>query len=139
MTSFDEFTNTTANQHFVSQAEQRLNSCSIDPQSKKAEIYRFSIFDKNTPAVHLGRKTQIWRNLEFQDLFTFMRTGKKDRLNLERLFKRYEAPYPEHVSSLLAMINRARKCPGAPSKIYLKDLENFDFNTLLLMSCWIGL
>ncbi|WP_071872324.1 hypothetical protein [Atopomonas hussainii] len=131
MTSLDDFINPTASQHFVSRSEQRLNSCSADPQSKKAEIYRFSIVDRKKPTIHLKGKTQIWRNLEFQDLFTFMRTGEKDRLNFERLFERYEAPYPEHVSSLLAMINGVRECLDTQSKIYLKDLEGFDFEKFL--------
>ncbi|MCP1623614.1 hypothetical protein [Pseudomonas nitroreducens] len=131
MTSLDAFINPTSNQHFVSRSEQRLNSCSVDPQSQKAEIYRFSIFDRQTPTVNLKGKTQIWRNLGFQDLFTFMRTGEKDRLNFERLFERYEAPYPEHVSSLLAMINDVRDRLDIRPEIHLKDLEGFDFEKFL--------
>jgi hypothetical protein len=131
VTSLDDFINPTANQHFVSRSEQRLNSCSKDTKSKKAETYRFSIIDSKKPIIRLEGKTQIWRNLGFQDLFTFMRTGEKDRLNFERLFERHEAPYPEHVSSLLAMINEVRGRLDKQPKIHLKDLEGFDFERFL--------
>jgi hypothetical protein len=71
--SLKEFRNTTRTQHYVAQAEQRLNSCSADPKSKKAETYRFSVVNKKDPTVRFDGKSQIGRTLEFQDLFTLVR------------------------------------------------------------------
>lgn len=132
MASLDDFINPTANQHFVSRSEQRLNSCSADSGAKKAEIYRFSIADRQTSTIHLKGKTQIWKNLGFHDLFTFMRTDDKKRLNFERLFERYEAPYPEQVSNLLTMINDVRDRLDTQNQIRLRDVKGFDFEKFLV-------
>ncbi|MCQ3017412.1 hypothetical protein NLO83_17670 [Pseudomonas tremae] len=130
MTNLDDFMNPTANQHFISQSEQRLNSCS-DPSAKKPEIYRFSIVDRKTPTMQLKGKIPIWKNLGFQDLFTLMRTTDNSRLNFEHLFERYEGPYPQHVSSLLAMINDVRNSLYGQSPIHLRDVKGFDFERFL--------
>ncbi|HGL6714103.1 hypothetical protein NTJ56_19155 [Burkholderia contaminans] len=130
--SFDEFKNTTHNQHFVSQAEQRLNSCSPDPYSKKAEIYRFDVVEKSHPRICLKGKSAIKRNLSFQDLFTLARIGESERLNFERLFKKYEDGYPNKVADLLDWIATARgRVEDYREGINLQEVEGCDFPLLI--------
>ncbi|MGY3170780.1 hypothetical protein ACVWYU_000153 [Pseudomonas sp. TE12234] len=129
--NLNEFRNTTRSQHYVSQAEQRMNSCSADPQSKKANTYRFSIVDRKDPAVRSDGKSQIGRALEFPDLFTLVRVGDKERLNFEHLFGRYESRHPELVASLLKMINDVRSHAVTRETIDLTKVGGFDFAKFL--------
>ncbi|WP_435634402.1 hypothetical protein ACSC9U_19075 [Pseudomonas solani] len=130
--SLGNFINITHNQHFISQAEQRLNSCSLEPHSKKAEIYSFSIADRNPPKVLKGTKNKIHRNLSFQDLFTLLRLDKTKRLNLEFLFKKYEDNYPSTVTELLKLINKVRDSIKEKKEgIDLKAITHCDFLELV--------
>ncbi|MDC7815664.1 hypothetical protein [Pseudomonas sp. BLCC-B112] len=129
--SFEKYTNTTHNQHFVSQAEQRVNSYSSAP-SKGAGIYCFDILDKKEPTVRPGRKKSIEKNLSFQDLFTIARVGDKERVNFEAMFKRYEDGYPAQVSSLLDWVALARGSEKAASgSINLEEVKGQQFFDLL--------
>lgn len=129
--SLDAFRNPTRSQHYVSQAEQRLNSCSADPKSKNPEIYRFSVVDRKDPTVRLDGKKRIGGTLEFQDLFTLVRVGDKERLNFEHLFIRYEGRYPEQVDGLLEMIDDARSRADTRETLDLTKVEGFDFAKFL--------
>ncbi|MFJ2285279.1 hypothetical protein ACIOUF_02735 [Pseudomonas iridis] len=130
--NIDEFKNTTRNQHFVSQAEQRLNSCSPDRNSKNAEIYCFDIIGKNPPTISLGEKIAIKRNLSFQDLFTLARVGDAERLNFERLFHKYERNYPAHVKSVLDWIGLARSSvKDSNDGVDLQSVDGCDFMQLM--------
>ncbi|WP_236914424.1 hypothetical protein, partial [Cronobacter sakazakii] len=63
----EKHTNLTHNQHFVSQAEQRVNSCSDNPGKKKAKIFRFTV-DKSQPStINPQNKATIENNLAFHD------------------------------------------------------------------------
>ncbi|CAD5202125.1 hypothetical protein, partial [Pseudomonas sp. FEN] len=129
--SFEKYKNTTHNQHFVSQAEQRLNSFSSNP-SKGAGIYCFDILDKEDPTVGPRRKKSIDKNLAFQDLFTFARIGDKERLNFESMFRKYEDGYPAQISSLLDWVSEARKTARKESgSIDLETIEGLEFSSLL--------
>lgn len=130
--SLKDHTNDTRNQHFVSQAEQRLNSCSVDAKSPKAEIYSFDIIDREHGKIRLNKKNKIQNNLAFPDLFTLARISEKDRLNFEHLFKRYEASHPSQVSTLLAWIATARsKVEYTSNGIDLKNIEGCDFSIFI--------
>lgn len=126
--NIDEFKNTTRNQHFVSQAEQRLNSCSPDRTSKKAEIYCFDIIGKNPPKISRGEKSAIKKNLSFQDLFTLARVGDVERVNFERLFNKYERNYPAHVKSVLDWVGLARSSVEDSNEgVDLQTVDGCDF------------
>ena len=84
--------NETQNQHFVSQAEQRLNAINSNAKQINQRIYAFSIVDRDSSEIHLlnqkGRK--INSNLSFQDLFSFDILNRTHRRNFEEIFQRYE-------------------------------------------------
>lgn len=129
--SFEKYKITTHNQHFVSQAEQRVNSYSSDP-SKGAGIYCFDIIDKKEPAVRPGKKKSIEKNLSFQDLFTLSRVGDKERVNFEAMFRRYEDGYPAQVSSLLDWVELAKSSHGeASGSINLEEVKGQKFSDFL--------
>ncbi|CAN7520254.1 hypothetical protein ACFFQ5_09920 [Pseudomonas brassicacearum] len=130
--AIDNFKNDTRNQHFVSQAEQRLNSCSVDPYSKKAEIHRFDVVDKKRQQIRSNGKSLIRKNLAFQDLFTFARVGDSERINFERLFNKYEGGYPAQVAGLLDWITVARTRVDVTSEsIDLQKIKGCDFAIFL--------
>ena len=107
--ALEDFINDTHNQHFVARTEQRLNSCSDDPSSKKARIYCFNVIDADAHEVQFQGKKTIENNLSFRDLFTLSRLTEKERVNLENLFKRYESVYSEHVANVLGWVAKARE------------------------------
>lgn len=128
----DDLVNPTANQHFISQAEQRLNSCSSNPNSKKSEIYRFEIAERNPPKVISGEKVSIGRNLSFQEIFTIHRLSGNERLNFENLFKRYEDEFLPRAQSLAEFISIAReKSADASGAVDLKNIDGLDFNKIV--------
>lgn len=81
------FENPTKTQHFISQAEQRLNG--IPPDRNR--IYQFEIIDKEKSVLKLVNKNgvSIKNNLAVEDLYSFDKSGKL-RKNFENLFQRYE-------------------------------------------------
>lgn len=85
--------NRTRNQHFISQAEQRLNAANrlADPANQR--IYAFDIVDRDRHVLRCapGPGQKIARTLSHQDLFSFHVTEGADRANLEAMFGRYEA------------------------------------------------
>ena len=84
--------NPTRNQHFVSQAEQRLNSMNPEAKTSNQRIYGFSIVDRNLPSIRLAnqRGEKISNTLNFHDLFSFDVVDSTSRGNFEQLFRRYE-------------------------------------------------
>lgn len=127
-----DFSNSTYNQHFVSQAEQRLNSCSKNPALEKSEIHCFSVKSKMPAKVLSEGKFAIWRNLSFQDLFTIFRTPNKKRINLENIFQRYEGEFSTRAANLLEQINKVRRSSKKEfAKIDLKEISDSDFSILL--------
>jgi len=130
--SISRFLNSTVNQHFVSRAEQRLNSCSPNPQSNKAEIYKYNIKSISPPSISRNGKAAIWRNLSFHDLFTISRTKDKKRVNIEILFGSYEAEFSTRAARLLSWIDKARCTPESLSeKIDLHSVEGLNFSAAI--------
>lgn len=128
----DGFINTTSNQHFISQAEQRLNSCSLNPKSRKSEINRFEILEKNPPKVSSSEKVTISRNLSFQEIFTIQRLSDSERLNFENLFGRYEAEFPARAAHVIELVSIVRKKNTTNSeRIDLKKVNDVDFQSFL--------
>ena len=124
--------NATSNQHFISQAEQRLNSCSPSPNSKKSEINCFEIAETNPPKVYLNGKLTISRNLSFQEIYTIQRLSGSERLNFEKLFRRYEDEFPTRVAQLIKLISTAREASMPNSMtIDLKNVNGVDFQNFL--------
>src|SRR5664279_1243886 len=84
--------NQTKNQHYVSQAEQRLNAMNPQARPENQRIYAFDIVDRETPIPTLGepRKDKIARSLSYEDIFSFDVIDSRYRNNLEDMFQRYE-------------------------------------------------
>lgn len=130
--SINKFLNLTKNQHFVSQAEQRMNSCSANPDSNKVKIYRFNIEGVSPPRISPDGKVAICRNLSFHDLFTILRTPEKERINLEGLFGRYEGEFSMRATNLLGWVGKARSASGIISgKIELNGIEGCNLSEVL--------
>ena len=100
--------NPTWNQHFVTQAEQRLNSSIPAARASDQRIYAFSLVDRDPPKIHLtnrrGRK--ITSTLSFNDLFSFDVLDRTNRYNFEQMFQRYEEEITRHSFGLIDKIKR---------------------------------
>ena len=98
------YINDTKNQHYISQAELRFNSFSAENTSNKnKKIFQFKLVDRKKNKITLTNKkgSKINTILSDYDLFTFSIVGKKDRENIEVLFKKYEEKINFHTSVLL--------------------------------------
>lgn len=101
--------NTTGNQHFVSQVEQRLNATNPDVEEDLQRIFVFDVSPHNREPTRLSPKRQrgakIKHNLSCLDLFSFnVDDARVYRENLEHVFKSYEDKIRPCAESLL------RKC-----------------------------
>ncbi|SOE97679.1 hypothetical protein SAMN05414139_10829 [Burkholderia sp. D7] len=96
--------NDTKNQHFVTQAEQRLNASNPDADDKNKRIYSFKLVDRENYGLALENPNgnRISKNLSASDLFSFDVAGDSDRRhNFEALFQKYEGPVATHTRNLL--------------------------------------
>lgn len=95
--------NETANQHYVSQVEQRLNA--LNPHSIPANrrIYSFSLRNREnyTVALDSPHGTLISKTLVLRDLFSFDVIGDKTRFNFEASFGQYETSMEANTTSFL--------------------------------------
>lgn len=95
--------NPTKNQHYISQAEQRLNA--IDPASPN-QIFALDVIDRENCVLQVRNPTgsSIKNSLSFQDLFSLDVVSPSVRNNLEDLFQRYEQDIGTHSRALLAKL-----------------------------------
>jgi hypothetical protein len=65
--------NDTANQHYVSQVEQRLNSLNPNSAPRNRRIYSFKLVDREEFALSLdsSQGCLISKSVAFRDLFSF--------------------------------------------------------------------
>jgi hypothetical protein len=99
-----DLSNSTANQHFLSKAEQELNALNPRAQLSNQRIYSFSLTDREAHRFELDdpRGRSISSNLALRDLFSFSAIkGEQDRLNLEAQFGQYEAGIKTNTLELL--------------------------------------
>lgn len=91
------------NHHFVSQAEQRLNTIDSSVSKKNQRIYAFSITDRENYQIALEAPTgtKIKETLSFDDLFTIDILDDRLRVNLEDFFSSYEQDVRILTQSLL--------------------------------------
>ena len=103
-----KFLDSTVNQHYLSQVEQRLNACNPNALHSNQKIYSFEILKRgNSDEIKLGdpEGKKIKVNLALDDLFTFDVEPKANlRQNLEALFQRYEQNVHICTESLLKKI-----------------------------------
>lgn len=126
-----EFSNNTKNQHFISQAEQRLNSCSPDPSSRNAEVFSFKVADKSVPSIYPGERVAIHRNMSFQHLFTLARLSNQMVVNLESLFHRYEDGLTSHANSIIKTLKIAADSVGGLPSFFLDSAPEVNIAALI--------
>jgi hypothetical protein len=106
------FENDTKNQHFVTQAEQRLNAANPEADDKNKRIYSFKLVDRENYGLALEKPdgNRISKNLSASDIFSFDVAGDSDkRLNFEALFQKYEGHVAIHTNNLLDKLKTNNK------------------------------
>lgn len=101
--------NESANQHFISQVEQRLNALNPGARPQNQRIYSWSLVDREACSLSLdsSRGRKIVGNLSFLDLFSFEVAGRRDlRYNFETLFHQYESLIETDTRSLLSKLEQ---------------------------------
>ena len=96
----------TKNQHFISQAELRLNSINPGASQENQRIYSFEVTDREAFGYELSsdRGNKIDGSLSIHDLFSFDVVDRRLRLNFENIFTRYEGRIGSDTESLLSKI-----------------------------------
>jgi len=94
--------NYTKNQHYLSQAEQRLNTINPSAKTKNQKIYGFEIGSDNQLGV--PKPLKIESTLSDLDLYSFSILEDKARLNFESEFGRYESEIYNLSSNLISKI-----------------------------------
>ena len=121
--------NPTANQHFLSRAEQQLNALNPDAQPANQRIYSFSLLDREAHRIQLDdpRGRSISNNLSLRDLFSFsVVDGDKTRLNLETLFGQYEADIKTNTLDLLRKLRSGEQdIKKEILKLFISKFMNF--------------
>ncbi|RXK89424.1 hypothetical protein EST62_00070, partial [Chlorobaculum sp. 24CR] len=104
--------NHTKAQHFVSQAELRLNACNPDAQKQSNfKIFEFNVINREKYQVDLlsEKGRAVDKALALDDLFSFDVKDKEVRANLESLFQSYENMIAESTKKLLIKIGQRQK------------------------------
>jgi hypothetical protein len=100
--------NYTKNQHFLSQAEQRLNAINPEAKVKKQRIYSFDVLRGEDGAdcnLSDPRSVRIESNLSDIDLYSFSLLDDKQRLNFESAFGKYESEVKVWIDSLISKVS----------------------------------
>lgn len=98
------FNKDTKNQHYISVAEQKLNSVNPnESERKKVELYSFNVIDRENLRIELSNPSLVKavKNLSFNDLYTFEILDEKYRLCFEKLFERLEKKVSDKTNIIL--------------------------------------
>ncbi len=96
-----DFENSTVRQHFLSQAEQRLNAMNPGAKPENQRIYQYRVLDRDKLAVGPPRSVKIAGNLMIENFFSFDCVGDtRLRANFENLFRKYEKDVCRHTIAL---------------------------------------
>ena len=124
----DSIENSTIRQHFLSQAEQRLNAMNPRAKPENQRIFQYRVLDRGTLTVGSPRSVKIASNLALDDLFSFDRVGDtRLRANFEDLFRKYEQNVVRHTIALRTQRSRGstREIPDAQRLFLTKMLNVF--------------
>jgi hypothetical protein len=118
--------NHTRNQHFVSQAEQRLNAANPSAEGENQRIYSFTLKDRESYLVKIDSMDakKIEGELCFGDLFSFDVLDDGNRYNFESLFQQYENNIAASTKKILSFL----PVDGEGAKSEIRRL--FDFKIL---------
>ena len=96
-----DYENSTVRQHFLSQAEQRLNAINHRAKPENQRIYQCRVLDRDKLSVGPPQNVKIVGNLMIENLFSFDRAGdSRLRANFENLFHKYEKDVLRHTIAL---------------------------------------
>jgi hypothetical protein len=128
--------NTTKNQHYLPQVEQRMNAANPDAPPNRQRIYSFKLLDREQLTLKLEHPNGrlISENSAIRDLFSFdVAADKKLRMNFEALFGEHEAKINTTTRRILARLEK----DGAAwenKATYIRDPElRSDFMGLFTM------
>lgn len=130
----------TIRQHYVSQVEQRMNTCTPEADSKNQKIYVFEI-DRRGSSDELRLmppvKHKIANTLALHDLFSFdVQRDSPLRQNFEALFHRYECDLQNVTDRLLKKIDeRSSDISEELIALYKAKLLNFLRNPYSIAKC----
>jgi hypothetical protein len=102
------YSNDTANQHYISQVEQRLNARNPKAKHSNQRIYSLSLVDRETfTLAHDSQEGRlISKNLSLRDLFSFDVLPSNARKNYEETFQGYEGTMRNNTVSLLTKLEQ---------------------------------
>lgn len=86
------FNNSTKNQHYIAQVEQKLNAINPKAKRERRKIFEYKIVDRELDTYQKTKPygVEIEHNLSFNDLYTFEIFDDKTRNNFEIFFNKYE-------------------------------------------------
>ena len=122
--------NATRKQHFLSQAEQRLNSIDRSLPTDRQRIYELKVLDRGEIQLSPPESLRIENNLSMLDLFSFDVDKKQPlRQNFEALFRRYEDDMRAHTEGLLSKLAKGDSAvSNEVMNLYAAKLLNFARN-----------
>ena len=123
-----DFENSTIRQHFLSQAEQRLNATNPGAKPENQRIYQYRVLDRDKLSVGPPKSVKIVGNLMIENLFSFDRAVDfRLRANFENLFHKYEKDVCRHTIALRKQRSRGNTnaIPEAQSLFLTKMLNVF--------------
>lgn len=92
------------NQHYISVAEQKLNSINPNERTRKnIKLYSFDVIDRENHKIELSSPNLVKAvdNLSFNDLYTFEILDEGYRLCFEKLFERLERKVRDKTNIIL--------------------------------------
>lgn len=115
----------TINQHFFSQAEQRLNSLNPTARVRNQKIFSYDVLSRDNGKLANPRSVNISRNLSDLDLYSFDVLDKTVRLNFESEFGRYESDISNAIETLLCKVsNGDSNCSTELQQIFILKFLN---------------
>lgn len=102
----------TKTQHYISQAEQRLNAINPKAEAKNQRIYQFRVLDRDKAEIKAMNKNgvRIQRSLAMEDLYSFDVTGIL-RDSFEDLFQLYEDSVAAISKEVLQILSSKQEDP----------------------------
>jgi hypothetical protein len=127
-----DYSNSTRNQHFVPQVEQRLNAANPFASLREQRIFSFKVHERGSFTIRLEnrRGRLISSNLSLDDLFTFdVASDRALRFNFETSFQRFEQEVAIATGSLLQKLALGDTNVGSEiTSIFTAKLLNFARN-----------
>lgn len=122
------FKNSTKNQHFISQVEQKQNSINPLVERNKRRIFEFEILNREQYFFKLTNEdgVKIEKNLSINDLYTFDILNDSTRINFENFFNKFENKIEKLTNNLQQKI-KSKECISEQEIIDLVSAKFLNF------------